>query len=228
MDNLSAHNASEYDAQVRHTIPHYELIQQEVLALVRAVTPSPSCWIDAGCGTGSLVGSALALFPETRFILADPSPAMLAQARGRLAGTHSGRITFLPPVGTSDLGRLLPPAAAQVITAIQCHHYLDLEGRRQALVRCYGLLEERGVLVAFENVAPRTPDGVRIGLTRWREFLVREGWSKENAVAHGARYGQHYHPITVEEHLALLNLVGFSTVEVLWYCGLQAGFYAIK
>jgi len=83
-DNASAHPADRYDAEIRRVIPFYDAIQTETLDLVRSVVPRPSLWIDTGCGTGAFVARALALFPRTRFLLADLSTAMLTQARARL------------------------------------------------------------------------------------------------------------------------------------------------
>ena len=57
-------------------------------------TPFPAAG-DTGCGTGNLVEKALPPFASTRFFLADPSAAMLDQARAKLAAADPGRLTFL-------------------------------------------------------------------------------------------------------------------------------------
>jgi len=226
MDNLTAHNASEYDAKVRQTIPFYDLIQQEVLRLVKNVKPEVDCWVDTGCGTGYLAELALAAFPRTRFLLADPAEAMLVQARERLE--RAARITFLPATDSAGLGAHLEGGSARVVTAIQCHHYLQVESRQRALQACFDLLAPGGLYVTFENIAPRTPDGVRIGLRGWRSFLLAEGRTEVEADKHLTRYGTEFFPITVEQHLELLTQTGFRVVELFWFSQMQAGFYGIK
>jgi tRNA (cmo5U34)-methyltransferase len=67
-----------------------------------------------------------------------------------------------------------------------------------------------------------------IGLQRWRQHQLDSGKPAEEVEKHISRYGVELLPITIEQHLALLRQVGFSTVEILWASGLQAGFYAIK
>ncbi len=228
MDNLSAHRASEYDLKVRQTIPFYETIHSEVIRLVKTVKPDLNCWVDTGCGTGRLVHEALKTFPAAHFILADPAEAMLNQARGRFAQVKTSRLTMLPPVGSADLASHLAPGSADVLTAIQCHHYLQASGRLKTLRTCYKLLKPGGLFVAFENVAPRTAQGVRFGLAGWRSFLINQGRSEEEADRHLARYGREFFPITMEEHLAALSKTGFSAVELFWYSQMQAGFYAFK
>ena len=108
-DNATAHPAHQYDAEVRKVIPFYDAIQNETLDLVRSVAGEPALWVDTGAGTGALVERALAAFPRTRFVLADPSEAMLAQARLRLGGVNPNRVTVLPAVGSSGLSRVEPP-----------------------------------------------------------------------------------------------------------------------
>ena len=45
---------------------------------------NPKLWLDTGCGTGSLVEQAFDIFKETTFILADPSPEMINEAKNKL------------------------------------------------------------------------------------------------------------------------------------------------
>ncbi|NLX48777.1 MAG: class I SAM-dependent methyltransferase [Methanospirillum sp.] len=220
-DNATAHPAVVFDADVRRTIPHYDLIHETVLSFVEALPEPPRTWLDTGCGTGSLVARALPRFPRTRFAVADPSPAMLAVARERLADP---RVTVLAPCRTEDL----PPGAFDVVTAVQCHHYHDRAGRRAAVAACFGRLPPGGVFVTSENVRPLTPAGLELGLRRWARFQERAGRSPAEIAAQLARLDAEYFPITLEEHLRLYREAGFAAVEVLWCSYLQAAFYAVK
>ncbi len=228
MDNLTAHKASEYDLKVRQTIPFYDTIHSEVMRLVKVVNPAPARWLETGCGTGRMVARALAEFPTTRFWLADPAESMLTEARMRLTGLATERVTILPATDSAGLRIHLSPGILDVVTAIQCHHYMREEGRRKAVQACFEVLKPGGLFVAFENVAPRTADGVRLGLQGWKVFLMEQGRTEAEADAHLARYGTEFFPITAEQHLRLLDEVGFQVVELFWYSQMQAGFYGIK
>ncbi len=227
-DNLTAHRASEYDLKVRKTIPFYDTIHREVIRLVGVIKPDATCWVDTGCGTGCLVEQALQVFPRTRFILADPAEAMLVQARKLLARQANDRITILPATDSAGLNSHIQPGSADVVTAIQCHHYLREDGRIRAVKACFRALKQDGLFVAFENVAPRTGLGVQFGLKAWKAFLIAQGRTEEEADKHLARYGTEFFPITVEQHLHWLSDVGFKAVELFWFSHVQAGFYAIK
>ncbi len=228
MDNLSAHNASDYDRNVRQTIPFYETIHGEVIRLVSTVKPAPACWVDTGCGTGRLVEEALRTFPTAHFVLADPSESMLGQAAGRFAKVEPARLTILPRIDSAGLTVHLANGTADVLTAIQCHHYLQPPERLKALQACHETLKPGGLFVTFENIAPRTAEGVRLGLAGWKSFLMSRGRTQPEAEQHVARYGRDFFPITAEQHLSVLGKTGFSVVELFWYSQMQAGFYAIK
>jgi tRNA (cmo5U34)-methyltransferase len=228
MDNLTAHKASEYDEKVRQTIPFYNTMHAEIIRLVKLIKPDVKCWVDTGCGTGRVAEQALRDFPAVEFILADPSEAMLVQTRARLTNRDSARLTILPPIGSTDLELHVPKNTADVVTAIQCHHYMQRPERIKALRACREVLKPGGLFVTFENIAPRTAEGVRFGLAAWKQFLMDNGRTEQEADQHVARYGKELLPITAEEHLDALAQAGFSVVELFWFSQMQAGFYAIK
>jgi tRNA (cmo5U34)-methyltransferase len=226
-DNTSPHKAAEYDEEVRRTVPFYHLFHTETIDLVRTLLPDVSVWLDTGCGTGYLAEHALPLLPGVRFLLADPSQAMLDQARGRLARFPSARVCFLGAVATEELAGVVSETP-QVISAIQCHHYGGEEVRRLATAVCYRLLEPGDLYVTFENIRPDTARGVDIALERWLRFQREAGRTPQAVEEHRSRFGRNYFPITVAEHLRLLRETGFTVVETFWLSQMQAGFYAIK
>ncbi len=228
-DNKSAHAAAEYDAEVRRVLPYYDAIHEETMDVVRAVVGEPACWVDTGAGTGALVAAALTRFGRTRFVLADPSEAMLTQARLCLAeDIASGRVAILPPAGSDRLPGIEPRLRAQAVTAVMCHHYLEPEARRAAVRGCFEILEPGGVLVVFENVESESARGREIGLGRWREFQLRQGRAAEVVDRHLARFGTEVKPVRIAEHLSLLRGVGFGAVELIWRAHMQAGLLAVK
>ena len=225
-DNSTPLPASVYDAQIRKTIPYYDRFHEETINLIKAMSISPKVWLDTGCGTGSLIEKAIKAFPKTRFILADPSNAMLCEAKKKL-DTPAGQFSCLPPCGTADV--CIPEGnRPDVITAIQSHHYMTKEERAMATKKCYDLLVKGGIYVCFENIRPLMEQGIKIGKEYWKDFQVASGKTPDEAEKHVARFDVEYFPITVEEHLALLRGTGFEVIEIFWYSYMQAGFYAIK
>jgi tRNA (cmo5U34)-methyltransferase len=214
-----------YDEEIRSILPYYDSFHQETINLIKAVNAKPAVWLDTGCGTGTLVERALKRFPETKFVLADPSAEMLEETRKKLSG--SDRVTFLKPNSTQDLSTKII-GKPDVITAIQSHHYLSKEDRIKVTKVCYDLLNEGGIYVTFENIKPMTEIGIEIGKRNWKSFQLSKGRDQETVENHIKRFDTMFFPITVEEHLSLLREMGFNAVELLWYSCMQAGFYCVK
>jgi tRNA (cmo5U34)-methyltransferase len=225
-DNKTAHLAAEYDAKVRVTIPNYDFFHSETINLVKTINKFPDKWLDTGCGTGNFAISAAEIFSNTRFILADPSVDMLAVVKDKLIKREKFTIEVLESVSTEDL--TFPDKDFDVITAIQSHHYLDMDGRKEATQNCFRMLKDRGVYITFENIRPFSEAGIRIGIERWKQFQLLKGKSLDEVEKHASRFGREYFPITIQEHLTLLREAGFSTAEVFWVSYMQAGFFAIK
>lgn len=220
-DNKTSQSAALYDANVEKTIPRYSQFHLETLALVGTVMPNPSLWLDTGCGTGNLAAKAADRFAGVKFILSDPSAAMLDIAREKLPGVAAEYIQ-------SGSEALPLKESVDVVTAIMSHHYLTAEQRRQATENCFAALKPGGVYVTFETIRPCSDAATAIGLERWRQHQLASGKPAEEVEKHISRYGVELLPITIEEHLQLLRLAGFCSVEILWASGLQAGFYALK
>ncbi len=214
-----------YDEQIRKTLPYYDQYHKETIDLIKAAKPNPKIWLDTGCGTGTLVERALGDFPDTRFILADPSVDMLEAARKKLSGKD--RVTLVGPVSTQLLSKR-DIGSADVITAIQSHHYLPKDERIQATKACYDLLNESGIYVTFENIRPLTEIGTEIGKRNWEGFQLSQGRDRETVEEHLRRFDAIFFPLTVEQHLSLLREAGFKAAELLWYSCMQAGFYGIR
>ena len=222
-DNLTSHLSGEYDLQISNTIPYYNLFHQEILNLIESMDIKPDTWLDTGCGTGNLVEKALQKFPSTVFILADPSVEMLGKSKEKLGNNIN--VEFLEPAPSQDISL---SRGADVITAIQSHHYLSEDERYKAVKSCYNNLNENGVYVTFENIHPLTKKGTEIGKEYWKRFQISRGKPVVDAENHIKRFNVEYFPITIEEHLLLLKKSGFRVVEMFWYSYMQAGFYCIK
>jgi len=216
-----------YDSHINITIPYYQAFHLEIINLIRAVSTEPELWLDTGCGTGILIEKAAEEFTQTRFIVVDPSPAMLQEAKKKLAGKLAERIILLASCPTQDIN-LSMGGSPDVITAVLCHHYLNGNGRKAATIKCFKLLKPGGIFISFENIRPMTGRGTEIGLANWKSFQIEHGKPVDEAEKHILRFGKEFFPITIEEHLSLLKEAGFRVVELLWYSYLQAGFYAIK
>jgi len=225
--NYTFHPPEDYDAHISDILPFYLSFHQETINFVKSLPYRPKVWMDSGCGTASLVNKAIKEFPDTKFLLVDPSEGMLDQARKKLSSYPDERLEFLGAFSTQEFSQKLKEKP-DVITAIQCHHYLSRDGRNKATSVCYDLLKEGGVYITFENTKPLTEDGFILGKRYWSNFQLSHGRNEDEIRKLLERFNTDIFPITVDEHLKLLKETGFKTVELFWYSYMQAGFYGIK
>ena len=220
-DNKSAYNSSIYDEHITNVLPYYKEYHNQALDVVRAMGIDSPVWLDTGCGTGTLAMRILETYPGANLTLCDPSEKMLDIAKTKLSGND---IRFF----NLSSEQLPFENEFDVVTAIQCHHYLSAEGRENAVKACYKALKEDGVFITFENIKMETDAADVIALKRWQTFLEEHGNSPEDVKMHIERRGVEVFPITIAQHLELLKKCGFRSVNVLWTSYLQAGFWAIK
>jgi tRNA (cmo5U34)-methyltransferase len=223
-DNATSHNADQYDRQIRLTIPHYDDIHEEILKFVKVQCPNPKTWLDTGCGTGFFIRNAQDFFLETEFFIADPSEGMLAKARQNLAGC---RYSLIGRCGTADIPTTTD-RRFDIITAIQCHHYLTRKGRNDAARACYSLLNDGGFYITSENIRPFSEEGITRALSYWGDFQRRAGRNEHDVADHLNRFDREYFPITVTEHLQCYHDAGFPLAEILWFSGMQGVFWCRK
>ena len=221
-DNTSAHAADDYASEVKKTIPCHAQMMEIAIEIGFAAAPGATRWLDTGCGPGALVAEARRFAPDVAFFLADPSSAMLDLARAKNPEIPAENFLPFPSDALPDVERF------DVITAVQSHHYYaEPGGRERALRRCAALLAPGGALLVFENVRAETDLGHALQRRRWAAFQHAQGRDPATVDLHLAREGTKFFPLRASEHLALLDRVGFTTVETIWRAHAQVGFLAI-
>lgn len=100
--NATPHLPEDYDARISGILPYYSSFHQETINFIKSLPFSPKVWMDTGCGTGSLVNKAIEEFPNTKFLLLDPSEGMLGQAKEKLSSRPAGRLEFLRASPTQE------------------------------------------------------------------------------------------------------------------------------
>ncbi len=224
-DTSTPYRADEYDQNVVKTLPYYHFFHEETIELVRQLRPRPGKWLDTGGGSGTLLIKACREFPETDFYYADPSETMKQVAQKRINASEN--VTFLDCVSTQNL-KNVTSETFDIISAVMCHHYLTAQQRSQAIQTCFDLLNSSGILIVFEHTVYTDPEVNQAQMLRWERFQIEQGRPPEKVKDHLSRFGRHYLPICVEEHLNLYRKTGFLWSQCVWRSCMQAGFVACK
>jgi tRNA (cmo5U34)-methyltransferase len=112
---------------------------------------------------------------------------MLDQARKKMFSYPAGRLEFLKASPKQKFSQNLKENP-DIITAIQCHHYLSHKDRAKATRVCYDLLKEGGVYIIFENIRSLTKDGTAIGKQYWINFQLSQRRNETEIQKHLERF----------------------------------------
>ena len=255
-DNKSAFAVNQYDENVRKVIPLYDEIYEQIFSVIEAYFGDrPLAVLDTGCGTGTLGKMALKRLNLTELVLCDPSEKMLADAQQRVAAPNPAFRELSDQTEVNErrgqnrdifdtLSNKLKNQACEfhcigsekldfenrfdVVTAIQSHHYFERATRETAVKNCFKALKPGGIFICFENTAPFSETGKELMLKRLEDYEIQAGRTPEEVKSHSARYDREFFPITIKEHLELLEKTGFSAAELFWHSYMQSGFFAVK
>ena len=222
MDNMSSHSARNYDSEISKTIPYYSSLHSESINLIESINTNPEYWLDTGCGTGTFAELILDKFPKVQLVLADPSIEMLAITENKL---NNQEIKFINEDTNSVI---VENISFDIITAIQAHHYLKINERKNAVKNCFNLLKKDGIFITFENTRPGTHESTKITMEYWKNFQMKNGKNREEVEKHIKRFDEGYFPISINEHIKLYTETGFRITDTFWKSYMQVGFYCIK
>lgn len=220
-DNISAFNAAEYDEKIKKTLPYYEEFYAQVADIINVKFHKPIKWFDIGCGTGKMEEIAFSNCNIEKLVACDVSEKMVNITKNRFKNKNMQSI--VAPISDLKLDEQF-----DVITAIQVFHYLQKQERIEAVKKCFERLNSQGVFMTFENFAANSEVGKKLFLERWKAFQIAQGKGIDESNAHISRYGKAYFPITILEHLQVLNQCGFTNAEVFWVSNMQVGLLGIK
>jgi len=218
-------NPAQYDVEIRRFIPGYDAMLEEVTSALTeqlgADARAPHI-LDLGAGTGSLSEHVLQRLPGARLTLIDADPAMLAQARLRLAEMRD-RIAISERSFTDPL-----PACEAAVAALALHHVHDSASKQVLYGNIHRALSDSGVLVIADAMLPETGPLAAPLRRRWAEHLCAQGDTMEAAYGRFAAWAEEDRYFGIDDELRALAASGFGAVDVRWRLGPTAVVVACK
>ena len=219
--------AAVFDEHVRQSVPHYEIIQEQVGQASDWLLPAGALIADLGASTGTSVGLLLNRHPERelRAVLYDEVPAMLAKATERLGhAVAAGRVEMRPqrvqdPLRHDD---------ADLTLALFLLQFLPYADRVPVLRQAREHAAATGALLVAEKVRPVD--------SRWAEIAnaVSHDWKAEHGIDAAAIRAKEralrgvLQPVSLTALSRMITDAGWHAPEVLfrWHSWVLVGAYA--
>ena len=115
-----------YDLHIRKLIPGYEVVHQQIQALLKTYVKEHAHILIVGCGTGYELGYLLQLFPHWTFTATDLSATMLEKAKQYIQPLNaSHRVQFI----LSDVTELKNEQSYDAALSILVTHFVSFQDK---------------------------------------------------------------------------------------------------
>ena len=209
--------ADRYDLVQQQLIPGYGSLARLAVALLAAspLASEPGAEVlVAGCGTGAELQEAVAQRPDWRLGAIDPSAAMLAEARSRLAGANS-RLAEAPAIDwqQTTVEQLTEAPGYQgryagVLSVLVLQSLADDGSKLAFLSGLARSLRPGGQLVLVDLMSTSLPSLEGQLASAWVGFQRASGL--QAPAEQLAPLTQGLHPVGMARLTSLVNAAGFS------------------
>lgn len=195
--------ANGYDSFITKLVPDYPVFN----ALIAKVIAVPATALDIGCGTGNTTISVLKEHPSAKLTCVDASPAMLEIARSKI----STDVKFIE----SAIEDFQPSAKFDAVISVLVMHNLQTRAERHAVYeKIYSALNKGGVYASVDITKGECERSQDLFFTLWREFLLN-GLPKDEVDGKWLpMHEEKDRPIKLSDQAAILNEIGFRSMDI--------------
>ncbi|QXA09397.1 class I SAM-dependent methyltransferase [Acinetobacter pittii] len=210
-----------YDEHIRKLIPGYEVIHQQVDAILQSVSPSSAHILIVGCGTGYELEYLLKRHPNWKFTAVDPSLTMLQKAQEQVEFLDkSSQVTFVHGETSALPLENCFDAALSILVA----HFIADDMKPVFFKDIYDRLKEKAVLLTYDLMTCVNPQH----LQALHYLCLAQGLTEEQCQKMLERMAQDFFSLTTEGYIKLLERTGFESVQPYTQILTYQGFIAKK
>jgi len=208
-----------YDEHIRKLIPGYEVIHQQVDAILQSVLPPNAHILIVGCGTGYELEYLLKRHPNWKFTAVEPSLTMLQKAQEQVELLDkSSHVTFVH----GETSALPLESCFDAALSILVAHFIADDIKPVFFKDIYDRLKEKAILLTYDLMTCVNPQH----LHALRYLCLAQGLTEEQCQKMLERMAQDFFSLTTEGYIKLLEKTGFESVhpytQILTYQGFIA------
>lgn len=207
-----------YDEHIRKLIPAYELVHQQIDAMLMTYFPNDAKILIVGCGTGYELQYLASRHANWHFTALDPSLEMLKQAQKPVQ--HLKNIEFIHG-DTRNIDHKNYFDAALVILV---GHFIAIDLKQDFYRDIYHSLNESGYLISYDLMQEKNAQELQV-----MQYLAQNtGLTSTQSQNMIARLAQDFALIPVEVFQNILKKEGFVQQQVFCQVFNYYGFLAQK
>lgn len=207
--------AKRFDDHVRKSIPLYEEVQRMVVEMSEWFVRDNATVYDIGVSTGEtlcLLQKKHKRKKNVKFIGIDNSSSMISIAESKC---NSKNAVFIK----KDLEDIEDFSNADLITSLYTIQFLPLRERENLLRKIYDGLSDGGAFIMVEKICAENSFLEDMWLELYWDFKRRQGLTDKMILQKARSLRGILFPLTLTKNIELLDLVGFTDIDVFikWY-----------
>ena len=203
-----------YGYHIPKWFPDYLYLNELICEVLRPNILSDALILDLGGGTGRIAKLVLDEFPSCRIVIQDISANMLSEVPKTLID-HKARFECVEGDFFAETFDLEYNRFDCIVSVFAIHHGRDPEAYRKLYKKIYRWLKPEGCFACLDNVAGDTPELATLSYASWAEALKPE-YDPESIRQIVETTIREDSPISLREHLEILNDSGFNRTDVIW------------
>lgn len=212
----------DYDVHIRKLIPGYEVVHQQIHALLKTYVPENAHILIVGCGTGYELGYLLEKFPNWHFTATELSITMLDKAKQYIQSLNgSDRVNFILS-NVNDLA--VPDHTYDAALSILVAHFVTYLDKADFFQAIYARLKPQAILLTFDLIQSSNSDEA----ITLKHICMANGLVEAQADAMLKRLADDFYPWSEQETFQQLKKSGFHTVQRFSQILSYQGFIATK
>ncbi|CAM4254098.1 class I SAM-dependent methyltransferase [Acinetobacter pragensis] len=210
-----------YDLHIRKLIPGYEIVHQQILAIMKAHLSARANVLIIGAGTGYELGYLLQAFPECRFTVTELSEPMLNKARSYAAPWNN------PPRVEFVLGQhnaLSEQGNFDAVLSILVTHFVPPAQKLDFLQGAQQCLKPDGIFLTFDLMQFHDWQEA----SALKQLCEMNGLAEKQTQAMLERMAEDFFPLNESTTRNVLQAAGFRKIECFTQILCYQGFIATK
>lgn len=212
-DRFDKESAELYSQRKPAWLPEFDFAFSLIAQAIKPCMKPKAKIIDLGAGTGNLSRIIFEKYKDLRITLVDFSENMLKQVPNVLkdfSGTYE--------IARGDIFKIdfNKNAYNAVISSFAIHHGRGINTYKKLYMNIFRWLKKGGIFICCDVINGDNKNLSELNERCWALFLKNQDFTNSNIDKILNNYHREDTPLSINQHIKILNEIGFKSADVLW------------